>query len=372
MRVVIATGLFFPDIGGPATYSKMLVDALPKRGIEVDVVSFGTVRTLPRLVRHVVYFRRVYEAAREADLIYAQDPFSVGFPSLIAAVLLRKPLLLKIVGDYAWEQGTQRFGVTKTLDLFVERYALNPMVCVLQLVQTLVAKSAKQVIVPSEYLKRVVGMWGVNPRKISVIYNAFEGVQEPESKEALRDKLGLAGSVVLSAGRLVPWKGFSELIALVPTLREQIPNLRLLIIGEGPERSRLLAQIDQLGLKDVVVLMHRQPQTVLLNHVRAADLFVLNSSYEGFSHLLLEVMAIGTPLVATRVGGNPELIEDRESGLLVPVRDGEALTTAIVSVLNDVALSSKLVANGRSRVQSFSEERMISELEAVMKTLCAS
>jgi glycosyltransferase involved in cell wall biosynthesis len=215
-------------------------------------------------------------------------------------------------------------------------------------------------------------MWGVNPRKISVIYNAFEGVQEPESKEALRDKLGLAGSVVLSAGRLVPWKGFSELIALVPTLREQIPNLRLLIIGEGPERSRLLAQIDQLGLKDVVVLMHRQPQTVLLNHVRAADLFVLNSSYEGFSHLLLEVMAIGTPLVATRVGGNPELIEDRESGLLVPVRDGEALTTAMVSVLNDTALSSKLVANGRSRVQSFSEERMISELEAVMKTLCAS
>ncbi|MEK7531600.1 MAG: hypothetical protein AAB545_01600, partial [Patescibacteria group bacterium] len=109
MKMLIATGLFSPDIGGPATYSKILLEKLPREGIETTILPFGAVRHLPRLLRHLVYFFRVLLAGRSVDVIYAQDPVSVGFPVFLASKVLKKPFLLKIVGDYAWEQGVQRF-----------------------------------------------------------------------------------------------------------------------------------------------------------------------------------------------------------------------------------------------------------------------
>ncbi len=102
MRILIATGIFPPDIGGPATYSKLLFDELPKRGFEVDVLSFGEVRKFPKIVRHFIYFLKVLSLGRKSDIIFVQDPVSVGLPVCIASKILRKKFALKIVGDYAW------------------------------------------------------------------------------------------------------------------------------------------------------------------------------------------------------------------------------------------------------------------------------
>src|SRR3989344_2133170 len=103
VKILIATPFSTPDIGGPATYSATLSRELPKRGVDVCIVSFRDVRWLPRGIRHLVYFFKCLWSGRGADVIYAQDPFSVGFPALAAARVLRKKFLLKIVGDYAWE-----------------------------------------------------------------------------------------------------------------------------------------------------------------------------------------------------------------------------------------------------------------------------
>jgi len=99
MRVLICTGLYPPDIGGPATYSKMLVNELPKRGFFVSVLSFGTVRHLPKIFRHFIYFLKTMQLGKEADVIFAQDPVSVGLPSLLASKLLGKLFIVKIVGQ---------------------------------------------------------------------------------------------------------------------------------------------------------------------------------------------------------------------------------------------------------------------------------
>src|SRR3989344_2242944 len=104
MKVLIATGLYPPEIGGPATYSKCLEELLPAQGIKVAVLPFSRVRRWPKVVRHIAYFFLVLREGYRTDAVYAQDPVSVGLPAFFGAFLMRKPFFLKVVGDYAWEQ----------------------------------------------------------------------------------------------------------------------------------------------------------------------------------------------------------------------------------------------------------------------------
>src|SRR3989344_9417544 len=166
-NILICAGIYPPDGGGPATYSKLLFDELPKRGAGADVLNFGKVRHLPKIIRHIAYLFKALKMGKRADVIYAQDPVSVGLPAMLAAQLLRKKFILKIVGDYAWEQGVQRFEVKEILDDFLnKKYGIN--VEVLRKIEKFVANHTEKIIVPSEYLKKVVSAWGVNPNKIKV------------------------------------------------------------------------------------------------------------------------------------------------------------------------------------------------------------
>ena len=129
MKLVIATPLYPPEPGGPATYARTLEEELPKRAgekWEVEVVKFADVRALPKLRRHLAYARLVYSAARRADAVLALDPVSVGLPTMLACLFAWKPYFLKVGGDYAWEQGTQRFGVTEqALRMAVEQVGVS-------------------------------------------------------------------------------------------------------------------------------------------------------------------------------------------------------------------------------------------------------
>ena len=233
-------------------------------------------------------------------------------------------------------------------------------------VEHFVARRAEKIVVPSEYLKKIVTLWGVHPGKIQVIYNTFDARMVENCREDLREKLGTKGTVVLSAGRLVPWKGFSALIETLFELRKEIPDIVLYIAGDGPERDNLKFQISNLKLEDRVFLTGRLSQEELQEYVQAADLFVLNTGYEGFSHQLLEVMATGTPIITTAVGGNPELIEDPKTGLLVTYNDKKALKTAIKLLIQDGGLRNVLAQNAKEKAQSFSKERAIRALLPVL------
>ncbi|MCI0566185.1 glycosyltransferase family 4 protein, partial [bacterium] len=236
MRILIATPLFPPDIGGPATYSKVLVEELPKHGVEVKLASFGSVRKSPKGISHFAYFFFVLWRARGCDVVYAQDPVSVGLPAMYVAKIFRKRFYLKVVGDFAWEQYQTHNAVSleefqdKDFDFFtnlrkkVERY---------------VARQAEKIVVPSEYLKKIVALWGVAPEKITVIYNAFESVGVNERRDELKKRFGIEGPVVMTAGRLVPWKGMSGLIEILPGILAARRNAKLVIAGEGPERIKL-------------------------------------------------------------------------------------------------------------------------------------
>lgn len=368
MKILIATGIYPPDIGGPATYSKLLADELPKHNLDAEVLSFGAVRHLPKIVRHFFYFLEILKSGRKADVIFAQDPVSVGLPSCLAAKILRKKFVLKIVGDYAWEQGSQRFGVKDSLDDFLDKkYCWQ--VEFLRKIQKFVAEKADIIITPSEYLKRIVSAWGIYPQKIKIIYNSVELPEPGYSKDEARQKLKLNGVVLLSAGRLVPWKGFDALIEIMPDLAKKISGLKLVIIGDGSEKENLESKIKNLGLEKRVLMTGKISHENLLLYLKAADIFVLNTGYEGLSHQLLEAMAVGIPVVTTDVGGNPEIIIKGKNGLLVGRNNKEDLRNAIVDLWDNDVLRDNFVKQARIDVQKFSPQIMISKTISLFNNL---
>ena len=374
MKLLISTPLYPPDIGGPATYAHTLETELPKRGIEVSLLKFGDVRHLPKGIAHVAYAIKLFRALSDIDMIIALDVASVGFPTALVAMLRGRKFVVKIVGDYAWEQGQQRFGIKVNLNEFVAMPSrlFSWEVGLLRMVQTFVARRAVKVVVPSKYLKGIVTAWGIPPEKITVIYNAFDGVGALSPKVSVRKELGLSGVVIISAGRLVPWKGFHTLIDVVSGLRGEIPDCRLYIAGDGPDAPLLRAYIHEHNLVGTVVMLGDTPHDVLMKYIRGADTFVLNTGYEGLSHLLLEVLAIGTPIVTTSVGGNVELITDGENGTLVPFNDADALVRALIATLGDTGKAELMTKRGTAFVAQFSVNRMIEETTKLLKSLSST
>lgn len=359
-KILIATGIFPPDIGGPATYSKLLLDKLPERGFEVVIVNFGEVRTLPKVVRHITYFFNVLRHARGCDVVYAQDPVSVGLPAMLAAKLLRKEFYLKVVGDYAWEQGVQRAGVTDDLDTFSREHAKYPfLVRLLKRTERRVALSADKIVTPSEYLKTIVMNWGVPAEKITVIYNGFNAPALADDKVSLRKKLGIEGYTLLSVGRLVPWKGFMMLIEMMPSLIQKISSTNLFIAGSGPDQPLLEKKVTELSLNEHVTFLGKLSQEKLFEYIKASDVFVLNTSYEGFSHQILEVMALGTPIITTPAGGNIEIIKDHQNGILAPHNDRALFEKAIKELHTTAGLADTIAQNAQEKIKEFSNERML-------------
>lgn len=369
MKVLIATPLYPPQIGGPATYAKTLETEFPGHSVEVVVVPFHSVRFFPKFIRHIAYMIKLFLKAGDAHIILALDPVSVGLPASLVSLLRAKPLVVKIVGDYAWEQGQQRFGVKDNLDIFVTKPANRYLaqVGMLRLVQRFVASRARKVIVPSQYLRGIVAAWGIPKEKIHVVYNAYDGGEQNRERDLSRQKHGLSGRVILSSGRLVPWKGFKTLIALMKDVVREYPDAKLCIAGTGPDEAMLKHTIVSEGMSSSVIMLGGLSQDVLMEYIAGADCFVLNTGYEGLSHQLLEVLAIGTPIVTTRVGGNPELIENGKTGFLVPYDDSEELRRAIRGVFEEKDRAQNMAQEGKTFVQTFTVSRMVEDTLRVLK-----
>lgn len=378
MKILIATGIFPPDIGGPATYSKLLFDKLPAEGFSIKVLSYGeksekdspnifrVSRRWPKILRHAVYFFKAWILAFRVDTVFIQGPVSEGFPALIAAKLAGRKTVLKIVGDYAWEQGIQRFGVKELIDEFQKnRYGIR--VEFLRSAQKWVAKQANMIVTPSFYLKKIIAGWGIPEGKIKVIYNAVLLPTVNLSGLEARKFLGIGGKIILSIGRLVPWKGFDLLIEIASELSKEIADLKLIVIGSGPEEKRLKEKA--LKLNAPVIFAGSLPQADLIKYLTAADVFVLNSSYEGLSHQILESMEAGVPVAVSNAGGNPEVVSDGENGILFPCGNRDAIKSAIKKIFSDDELRKKFVRQGKASLSKFSEPKMVSELSSLFKSL---
>jgi sugar transferase (PEP-CTERM/EpsH1 system associated) len=224
-----------------------------------------------------------------------------------------------------------------------------------------------------------LGRWlvqtvGVPARKVTVIPNGVDTARfAGEGRLAARRSLALADDafVVGSVGRLDPVKDYASLLRAFAILVRQQPASRLVLAGDGPERGRIEAHLAEASLGDRVLLLGERHDIPLV--LAALDVFVLPSIAEGMSNVILEAMASGVPVVATSVGGNPELVDDGATGRLVPPRAPEALAQALAGYAADPHLARLHGKAGRERaVNRFSLERMVEAYQGLYEGLLAT
>jgi glycosyltransferase involved in cell wall biosynthesis len=381
--ILITTGIFAPDIGGPASYARALGTRLAAQGIQVTVLTYSSVTShagdkalpfkvcrvwkgIPWGIRHTLFFFRTLILARHADGILCLNAATAGYTAGVAAGLLKKPFIVRIAGDGAWEIAAQTGATFLLIDDF-QKSERRGRIARLHRMQVWTCQKADAVIVPSQYLGGLVAGWGVSEEKINVIYNGVDVPVVSMSKEDARRTLGIQGNVILSAGRLVPWKGFRMLIKLMPQLLQINQFFRLVIVGDGPDMPMLKTVVRTLGLERKVIFAGRVDGATLARYLSAADMFVLNTGYEGFSHQVLEAMQAGVPVVTTQVGGNREVIVQGENGLMVRYNDEFNLLEAIKTVWREADLRERMVANGRHTVAAFSIEKMFERTHALLE-----
>ncbi len=382
MRITLVSNIFPPAVGGPATHIYHLAMTLHDRGHRVRAVvctddpegavrpPFPLVRVswaVPVPLRYALVLWHTWRAARRSDVVYING---IELPSSLGARLAGRPRVLKVVGDWAWESALRR-GLT---DLGVEdfqhaRHGLR--VRALRWMERLYCRLANLIVVPSAYVGELVRGWGVPPERIRIIHNALP--QEPRTdltRAAARAELGLHGPIVCNVSRLYAWKRVDELIRMVSGFDA---GATLLIVGDGPERPRLERVASETGVCNRVRFVGAVPHERVAAYLRAADVAVLNTDYEGLSHTLVEARWVGVPIVTTDIGGNREILTHDRNALLVPPGDPDAFTAAVNRVLGDRELAARLVAAAKQGVEHFRWDRLIDEtLEMLSSVVAAS
>lgn len=213
--------------------------------------------------------------------------------------------------------------------------------------------------------------FGIDPAKVTTVHSAID-LARFQVEPLRREDLGVPEDVPLlgNVAALVGHKDHANLLDAMPHVLRELPDLHLVIAGEGELRPAIEAQIARLGLSDAVTLLgHRDDVPRLLHMI---DAFVLSSYAEGIGGATIEALACKRPVVATDAGGVREVIQHQQTGLLVPTRDARALADAIIRLYRDRTLSATLAANGHACVlDRFTVDTMVEETLSVYERLVA-
>ena len=270
---------------------------LPKVGMSTApaLLAAAALPTLRRLIREGYDF----------DVIDAHYYYPDGVAAVILGKLLNKPVVITARGT--------------DINLIPQYARARRMIC-------WAANRAAKSITVCEALRTSMIDLGIRAERIVALRNGVDLERfSPVDRVAQRKVLGLDGFTLLSVGHLIPRKAHHLIIEALPLL----PDTRLLIAGEGPEKDKLTKLAQALGVAERVTLLGALAQTELRNYYGAVDALVLTSSREGWANVLLEAMACGTPVVASNVWGTPEVVATAEAGALMIERTSRGVAQAV-------------------------------------------
>jgi glycosyltransferase involved in cell wall biosynthesis len=294
----------------------------------------GDATLVVRLVQHLRHTR--------PDIVHTHSVTS-NLYGRVAARLGRVPAVVTTVHGFVADILRQNPGVP--------RLAAGP----LALLDLRLSCLSDRLVTVSNSIASDLVRRGVRRERVVAIANGVEMSRfrvGPGVRLAIRRSLGISSAepLVGTVGSLVPLRNHALLLTAACRVLVQVPEARFLIVGEGSERRRLEAMARELGIAERIAFAgERRDIPELLS---ALDVFALSCDTEGFGLAALEAMAAGVPIVATRVGALPELIEEGESGLLVPAGDAPGLADALLRVLRDAALARRLGQAARARAEA--------------------
>jgi glycosyltransferase involved in cell wall biosynthesis len=309
-----------------------------EEGFAVDLVAVGRTYRVDGLIRLAQLLRR-----ERADVLHTHTLAAANALARMAGVLAR-------------------VGVVS--HLHIANHFRPATRVLLAGLDNATARLAAALLAVSEDTRRAYEDQGY-PHRIDVVYNGVAATSLVA--DGLREELSIppTAPLVVEVGRLCEVKGQRELIDAIA----RVPDARLVLVGADLEQGgayerALRHHAAELGVGDRVVFAGYRDDAMRI--VAAADVFALPSWTEGLPLVVLEAMALGRPVIATTVGGTPEVVSDGETGLLVPPRDVKALTAALERALDDEELRRRLGAAGKRRVEErFSSEAMTRKVLAV-------
>jgi glycosyltransferase involved in cell wall biosynthesis len=368
LRVVIASGIFPPDIGGPATHAADLANELTDRGHQIRVLTLwdgvrrdqneGIVRfprRWPLPVRLCSVMLWLVSRRRDYDVIYATglSPAAVG-----GALLARRPVVAKVVGDPVWERAMRRKLTHAGFEEFQRATDDGVEVRLMAYLRDWSVRHATKVIAPSSYLQGIVCGWVGEDVQVEVVPNGVRAPVIGKPGPRTDDDLHL-----IFVGRLVSHKCVDVLLGAV----SQTEGVHLEVIGEGPERRPLNQLVHELGLGDRVSFAGSLTHEEVMKGLRGADAMVLASGYEGLPHAVIEAFAAGVPVIAPPVGGVGEAVTHGENGLLVDPPTEMNFVRAISELKDDADLQTKLKEQATRHADKWRFEHCADRLEAILR-----
>lgn len=351
--------LFAPHKGGIEIHVAGLSKYLTKRGHQVEVLTSRFSKKLPSgshvdgyavtRVRGIHAMLRALQA--DVDIIHVHDyasAFSVA--GAIARLIRPRPLVWTPHGIYPLRSGWARLRRI-VFDCSVGR--LLPM-------------ASDIVIALTKTNRAQLEEMGVDASRITVIPNGIDlqRLNLPK-RRSLREQLGLVGQVLLHVGRLDWNKGLAYTVDALKMVTNHWPECKLLLIGKDYGiGDKLQSRAARLGISSNLLLLGEVADEVVAQAFVESDLFVISSIYEGLPTVVLEAMASGLPVIATRTGA-PDVIRNLENGLLVDYGDAEGLASAIVALLENSELRTRLAAAGQVTIESFDWESVAKSVEEV-------
>lgn len=339
MKVLVVSNMY-PSKKYPAygVFVRNQVEALRQSGVQIELAIIQDRRKglLPNLKKYGMLLYQVIKflCTTRFNVIHVHYFFPTGLLVAPFAALAGTPIV------YTAHGGDVRFGIKNKITRIISRFLLTRAKSVIA-VSTALAES----IVESFQLDRnklLVASCGVD---LDVFF--------PRDKQSCRKDLGLPEQkqILLYIGNLVPIKGLDNLVSAFSQVKQVLPETVLVFVGEGPQLEALQQQAQQHGLANDCYWFPPVEHANVPQYMSAADLFVLPSSHEGFGLVALEALACGVPVIATAVGGIPEIVADGQTGLLVPPHDTRSLADAITTLLQNDTRRHQLACLGLQSVQ---------------------
>lgn len=312
------------------------------------LLSYGISHAL-----HTYYLLRIC-IRHKIDMIRAQDPVISGFPSIIVGKILRIPVIIKCAGfpiEIARYQLMHYFGRSQIFKIIK---------CIINLIQLIVFSMSSYVFAVSPATERYALKYKARRViQIGVFLNTklFKSLSHEKNARASKKRR------ILYVGRLVPEKGIYTLLKIAKLLKD--PNIEFVIIGDGPERDKLVALIDRLNMKSRVKIVGKIPHKNMPEWYHKSDIFILPSFTEGMPVALLEAMVCGVPSIVSRVGDIPLVFEDKKHVLMVPPGDIKGFVRMIDLLLKNKSLADYISKNAESYVKKKFNEKawLLSQLK---------
>ena len=377
MKILITVGIYPPDIGGPASFVPKIAKLLKENECEVTVICLSNEKILDhepykiiRILRNqnlvIRWIKTVFNMiayGRDADLIFVN-----GLPmeAYIANLFLRKKLIRKIVGDWAWERGRNKGITNDSFDEF-QKNKHNLHLEIAKFSRGWTATKSDLVITPSMHLKEVVKNWGVLENNLKVIYNGtkIQPIIEKQENEVLH---------FLTVGRLAPWKNIDKIIHAMALLNNKGFNFIFNIVGSGPLDEKLKKLVTDLKLEKKIFFLGQKNTDELNKIYLKSDIYIQASGYEGLPHVILEAINFNLSIISTPIGGTNEILLNGKNGWVLNLKEGKTpdefdLQELIKYVVESKAVDKEKILNAKEYIiNNFDEEKNLNKYIQVLKS----